>query len=142
MDKYEEIQDRYIAALRKVQPGLIAWWKEVARLDKLSDPVRPEIANRWPTGYSGHPRILAIFREHFFEIDDLNREHVEALKDRPTDRPRKELWFDDAEAQEVGFRRPVDLLILGIEAKAPDIHKLVAGIVYVPVGLDQYDEAI
>lgn len=141
MDTYEEIQDRYIAALRKVQPGLIAWWKEVAGLDNLNDSVRPEIANRWPTGYSGHPRVMAIFREHFFAIDDLNRQHLEALEDRP-DRPRKELWFDDAEDDEVAFRRPVDLLILGIEDKAPDIHKLVAGIVYVPVGLDQYDEAV
>ncbi|TIU61764.1 MAG: hypothetical protein E5W30_07665, partial [Mesorhizobium sp.] len=73
MRTFEEVQQAYIDELRLLQPELIAWWKNLAGLDKLSDPVPPEIANRWPTGYSGHPRVLAVFRKYYLEIDDLNQ---------------------------------------------------------------------
>ena len=142
MRSFEDIQQAYIDELRALQPELIAWWKRLTGINELGDPVPQDIANRWPTAYSGHPRMLAVFRRYYLEIDDLNYEGLEKAKEPVPEKSNDELWGTNDNGEPVAYRRPVDLLILEIGPKAPDIHKLVAGIVFVPVGLNQYDEAV
>ncbi|RWB59700.1 hypothetical protein [Mesorhizobium sp.] len=142
MRTFEEIQQDYINELRLLQPELIVWWKKLARLNELADPVPAEVANRWPTGYSGHPRVLAVFRKYYLEIDDLNQDALEAAQEPPPQKHPEELWGTNDNGDPIGYRQPLDLLILDIKAAAPDLHKLVAGIVYVPIGLNQFEEAV
>ena len=75
MASYEEIQANYIAELRALQPSLIEWWKQLTGIERINDAVGQEFANRWPTAFSGHPRIIATFRKYFMQIDDLNYEN-------------------------------------------------------------------
>lgn len=142
MPSYKDIQDSYIAELRALQPELMQWWKRIAGIEKINDPPDPEVANRWPTAFSGHPRVVATFRKYFMQIDDLNYENEMAYVDaRPPDDPEV-LWGNEEASPPYPFMRPVDLLIYEIKDLAPDIHKMVAGIVFVPVGLNQHDEAV
>jgi hypothetical protein len=142
MRSFEEIQQAYIHELRLLQPELMEWWKTLAGIKKLGDPVPAEVSNRWPTGYSGHPRVLAVFRNYYLEIDDLNHDALQAAGEPPPEKPPEELWGTNDNGEPVDYRRPVDLLILDIKTKAPDLDKLVAGIVYIPVGLNQFEEAV
>ena len=142
MRSFEEIQQAYIDELRLLQPELMEWWKKLAGIERLGDPVPAEISNRWPTGYSGHPRVLAVFRNYYLEIDDLNHDALQAAEQPAPEKPSEELWGTNDNGEPIDYRRPVDLLILDIKTKAPDLHKLVAGIVYIPVGLNQFEEAV
>jgi hypothetical protein len=142
MRSFEEIQQAYIDELRLLQPQLMEWWMKLAGIKKLGDPVPAEISNRWPTGYSGHPRVLAVFRNYYLEIDDLNHDALQTAEQPPAEKPPEELWGTNDNGEPIDYRRPVDLLILDIKTKAPDLHKLVAGIVYIPVGLNQFEEAV
>ncbi len=142
MQSYKDIQQSYIAELRALQPQLMEWWKRIAGIEKINDVPGPEVTNRWPTAFSGHPRVLASFRKYFMQIDDLNYENEMAyVETRAPDDPET-LWGIDVDSPPFPFMRPVDVLIYEIKDLAPDIHKMVAGIVFVPVGLNQHDEAV
>jgi hypothetical protein len=142
LTSHEDIQAAYVAELRELQPGLMAWWMNVAGLAEIDDPVPAQVALRWPTGYSGHPRVLAVFRKYFFMVEDLNDRGLDQVERPLAPVSAEELWLNPEEPEPVGFRRPVDLLIRDIERVAPDLHKLTAGIVFVPVGLNQYDDPV
>lgn len=142
MQSYAEIQESYIAELRALQPVLMDWWKRIAGLDKINDPPPADIANRWPTAFSGHPRVIAVFRKHFMLIDDLNYENEVNYVEAQQPANHEELWGVDGESPKFPYMRPNDLLIHDIKELAPDLQKLVAGIVFVPVGLNQFDEAV
>jgi hypothetical protein len=109
---YRAVAARFKKELKAVAPEILAWWQARAgRTPKKSmDAPRAksnDFEQRWMLGPAGHPRIIAIFRRHLLEVDRLNQE---------SDDPR----------------RPVALLIDDLEASAPELHQLVAGMVLVP----------
>jgi hypothetical protein len=142
MPSYKEIQKNYVAELRALQPELIEWWKRVAGIEKINDLPNAEAAVRWPTAFSGHPRAIAVFRKYFMQVDDLNYENEENFAEPPPSDDPESLWGTEVTSPKLPFVRPVDLLINDIKDVAPDIYKMVAGIVFVPVGLNQFDEAV
>lgn len=144
MDTVEEIQAAYIADLRALLPDLFAWWKQLAGVEDMNDPPPPDVAARWPTGISGHPRLLDVFQTYFFELDELNERALEGarLADRTQARdvPESEASAEATAPIPTGTYRPVDVLINDIGPMAPDLAKLVQGIIMIPVGLDPDEE--
>lgn len=142
MPSYEEIQAGYIAELRALQPSLMEWWKQLSGIQNINDAADRDVANRWPTAFSGHPRVIATFRKYFMQVDDLNYENeVNYAEPRPPGNSEF-LWGSEEGSPAFPYVPPNVLLIDQIKELAPDIHKLVAGIVFVPVGLNQFDEAV
>jgi hypothetical protein len=136
-DTVEEIQQAYISELRSVAPGLAAWWRQL--LARSSD--EESVWQRWPTGPSGHPVVLAIFRKHYFAIEALNK----AARAEPPDDtvPAVEMmWGTDDLGEARRFLRHADWLIHDIRGVAPDVAELTDGLVFVPVGTDQDEEPV
>lgn len=143
MTQRGDVQAAYIAELRELQPGLLRWWTSLGGLASPDDPPPAEVLARWPFGIAGHPRVIEVFRRHFLALDALNQsELAEHGEPESRDPASEEGWGEDDSGERLGYQRPQDLLIFEIPAIAPDLAKLVAGIVYVPVGLNQYDEAL
>ena len=71
MAALDDVQTRYVAELRAIARELRAWWKRMCALKG-----EQTMLTRWPTGISGHPRTLAVFRKYYFEIEALNDEAI------------------------------------------------------------------
>lgn len=115
---FEELQDAYIEEVRAFKPDLYAWWLALTGIEQMNETPGEEFLQTWPFRVSGHPRIIAIFRRFYLAVEHLN------------------------EVGTAGQTNPVDLLICDIQDKAPDIFKIAAGIVYVPVGLDHRGRSV
>lgn len=142
MRPIEEIQRAYIEEMLGIQPELIKWWMKVARLQKINDAPPPEVANRWPTAFSGHPRVIEIFRRYFLEIEERNRQMLEKAGKPTPPRDSEDMWGKWDMGDEVDYHAPADILIFEAGELEPNIAKMVAGIVFVPVGLNQYEEPV
>lgn len=134
MAAIDDIQAQYIAELRQVRPRLDQWW-----IGLLRAPDGLMAWKRWPTGPSGHPLVLAIFRKHFLAIDRLNRQAEEGFT-RPPEPSSADLWGKDDFGEAVEAFSQADWLILDVPAIAPDIAYLVQGICLVPIGMDEGEE--
>jgi hypothetical protein len=134
MASARELQAGYIAELRKIAPAIDGWWEE------LNNGPRAKFAQyRWPTGPAGHPRVLAVFRKYFLLIeeatDEIRRKPPAPLPENP-----EEMWGRDSMGESQAVENPTDLLIHDIPTLAPDVKHLALGIVFVPVGMDDYEE--
>jgi hypothetical protein len=130
-DTIADIQRDYVEELRHVAPDIRVWWDRM-----LIREGEDATWFRWPTGPSGHPRIIAIFRKHYFRIEELNRES-KALFPGEDPELREVMWGHDDSGDAAVFERHVDRLILDIASVAPDIADLVDGLCLVPVGINQ-----
>ncbi|MEZ2353189.1 hypothetical protein [Caballeronia sp. RCC_10] len=137
-DAYKQLQQEYIAAMRAVTPDIVAWWD--ARCPyRWTEPV-PAAATapfhrRWPAGPAGHPRIIGIFRQYFFAIDDLNDQHA-AANASGSDGEDHDVWGEDVPPPDIEYVRPADLLIDDLANAAPDVYEIMQGFVFVPIGSD------
>lgn len=136
MSAIEDIQHNYIEELRRIKPDIDAWWFKVLTLEE-----EQTVWNRWPTGPSGHPRVLDVFRKYFLEIDILNR-RAENVFVEGEKKDGDALWGEHDLGDAPAFERQLDWLILDIGAKAPDLETLVRGICFVPIGLDESSEYV
>jgi hypothetical protein len=131
-----EIQQRYVAELRGILPDVMTWWNEAL------DHVSPEtLWAHWPTGPSGHPRVLHVFRKYFLAIEAMNRNAEESFQE-DLDKPGTDMWGIRDLGVAPDLVRPVDALILEIPDVAPDLSEIVRGICFVPVGLDHNEESV
>lgn len=131
---YNDIQQRYIAELRTILPEIKAWWSGIVAAEGY------DMASlTWPTGISGHPRFLHVFRKFYFEIENLNRKNEHDFIEEAEKAP-EEKWGVDDIGDSPRYAGHVDLLIDDIPSKAPDLVEVVNGFVFVPIGLDQDDE--
>ena len=112
----KQLQRDYIDEIRTLKPKLFEWWLNLTGIEHMNETPADEFLETWPFRVSGHPRLLEIFRRFYLRIEELN--------DAGTD----------------GRSDPSELLIWDIQDEAPDIFKIVAGIVYVPVGLDNANQ--
>ncbi|MGE0500237.1 MAG: hypothetical protein AB7I79_01135 [Rhizobiaceae bacterium] len=128
-----ELQAGYIAELRSIAPAIDGWWEE------LNNGPRARFAQyRWPTGPAGHPRVLAVFRKYFLLIEEANDE-VRRKPSAPPPENAEELWGRDSMGESQAIENPADLLIHDIATLAADVKHLALGIVFVPVGMDDYE---
>jgi hypothetical protein len=114
---------------------LTEWWEALLETDG------PEaVFRRWPTGPAGHPLVLSVFRRYYLQIEELNRRAEETFQDDPP--PRITMWGEENLGKPAPLERPVEWLIQDIPEAAPDLADLVGGICFVPVGLNQDNEAV
>jgi hypothetical protein len=140
-DSYKELQREYINALRALAPSILQWWNERCPYPS-TDPVPWEARNdfhrRWPAGPVAHPRVLAVFRKYFFQVEELN-ERTAALEDarsKSTGDEDKEVWGKDVGPPTRSQVRPIDLLVNDLAYVAPDLFQFMQGLVFVPIGMD------
>lgn len=141
MRSFDEIQAAYVNEMRALQPELIEWWRTLAGVSDPNDPAPPDVTLRWPTGFSGHPRAIEVFRRYFLEIEERNDRVFRAVGESRGDVPDI-AWGVDQGTPRPQMRRAAELLIDEIDFVAPEIAKFVAGFVFIPVGLNQYDEPV
>jgi hypothetical protein len=136
MPTLDDIQNEYVAELRRVAPSLRDWWKRICL-----ENGKEAMMKRWPTGISGHPQVLAIFRDYYFQIEQLNDETID--KENGDERPLSEdMWGEDDLGEEADIGDQTEMLILDIADIAPDIADVVDGICFVPVGLTPDEDPV
>ena len=121
---FEQLQSEYIEALGPVVANARRWWdthcpishSEVCRYEAMSPFHR-----RWATGPAGHPRVIAVFREYYFRIRELN---AQIANEAPPD---------------LHYHRPMDFLINDLAAIAPELFEVMQGLCYVPIGKNPID---
>jgi hypothetical protein len=136
-ERLKAAQDSYVAELRSVVPAVSGWWAEQGRLDARKSVGATELGFdfRWPAGAAGHPRILAIFRKHFFEVERINYELE--MSTGPGPMPKSEdLWGKDIEEPTSEMVLPIDLLVEDLSIVAPDLYEIMGGLVFIPIGVD------
>jgi hypothetical protein len=142
MPSFADIQEDYVAELLGIRPEIESWWLALAGVRSL-DEIAPEpVRTRWPTLWSGHPRVLAVFRKYYLMVDARNAEAAEIGDEGLPVADDIGLWGKDDDLVPASYRRPVDVLIHEIDAIDEDAYQLVEGIVFVPVGLDMNNEAV
>ena len=131
---YDDIQHRYISEMRAFLPSITSWWNSLVAAESYD-----AVSVVWPTGISGHPRFLDVFRKYYFEVENLNRKNEHEFVSEP-DKPLEEKWGVDDLGESPRYVGHIDLLIDDIPSKAPDLTDVVNGFVFVPIGLDQDEE--
>lgn len=139
---FQELQKCYIDELRELKPMLFEWWIELTGIEAINDPPPQVFNENWPFKLSGHPRLLEIFRRYYMKIEDLNDRGYNDATERSENRDQPFDWMEQVEPPSLGTANPIDLLVWDLQDVAPDIFKLAAGVVYVPVGLNQHDERV
>jgi hypothetical protein len=132
----DDIQARYISELRATAPSIRDWWA-----DLLASEGEERAWKRWPTGLSGHPRILAIFRKYYFEIEEYNLHAQERLSSDP-ERTGEAMWGEDDEDEDLEYESHAERLIHNVLDDAPDLEDVVDGICFVPVGMEPNEEPV
>ncbi|KAF0137800.1 MAG: hypothetical protein FD152_189 [Xanthobacteraceae bacterium] len=136
MDSIESIQSRYVSELRELLPEIETWWDAIVKRHGAA------AWKRWPTGYAGHPRVLATFRKYYFQIEALNNETVENRDDTEMGPQGEALWGEDDEADDLVIEDQADWLIFSILDEAPELEDLVNGLCFVPIGMDPDEEPV
>ena len=138
---YKRLQDEYIEALRSVTPMILRWWDDHCPYP-ATNPVPKEAMTdfhrRWLAGPAGHPRIIAVFREYFFKVEELNERT--AAEERAVPDGDTEVWGKDVEPAARSQMRPIDLLVNDLATAAPDLFEIMQGFVFVPIGTDPNGE--
>jgi hypothetical protein len=138
---YQQLQREYVEALRAVAPEVVAWWDAHCPV-RWTEPIPPDAMTdfhrRWLVGPAAHPRIIAVFRKYFLAADELN----DRLADEESDDGDKDaaVWGKDVEEESVSFVLPIDLLVNDLAVIAPDLHEIMQGMVFIPVGSDPEGE--
>lgn len=112
-EAHRQLRNEYIDALRAVAPAIVRWWTDHCPYS-WTDPVpaaqMTDFHRRWPAGPAAHPRIVALFRQYYFAVCELNE-------------------------RTAVFERPMDLLVNDLEAVAPDLFEIMQGFHFVPIGM-------
>jgi len=140
-DSFEEIQEKYIEEMRSLAPAILRWWNErcpYPATDPVPKDAMTEFHRRWPAGPAAHPRIIAVFRKYFFEVEDLNEKSASEENKRKGE--RVEVWGRDVEPPALMRARPIDLLVNDLANVAPDLFEIMQGLVFVPIGMDPNGE--
>lgn len=135
-DSIDDIQSRYIAELRTLLPALELWWNDL--LDRDANLAW----GRWPTGYSGHPRVLAIFRKYYFEIESLNEDRASNWEEDEEVVEGEELWGEEDDSDDLEFENQAEWLIINIPDEAPDLEEVVNGLCFLPIGMESDEDPV
>jgi hypothetical protein len=132
----EKIQSNYIRELQSLLPTLEAWWNQL--LERDGD----HAWGRWPTGYSGHPRVLSVFRRYYFEIEALNEERASSWTEDDEKVESEEFWGEEDDSDDFEFENQAEWLIINIPDEAPDLEELVNGLCFVPIGMESDEDPV
>lgn len=130
----EEIQFEYAQALKKVKLSVDDWWAKISMLRG-----EREVYGIWPTGPTGHPRVLAVYRTYFLRIEEINDQRLRSMtnKDEPEYEPEYEPWGEEHSPEVSDLVSHADVLIYGVATKYPELKEIVSGFGLNPIGLDE-----
>ncbi|MBP7241250.1 hypothetical protein [Amaricoccus sp.] len=139
--EYETILARWISDLRSEIPPIQLWWSDLHT--RLESEATGLTRIHWPAGPVGHPRIIALYRQYYFEVRSLNI-RVDQLAEHADDGPGPAphmLWgVDDAQDdEEEGVASPVPpnvLLLSALRSYAPDVAEFMKKFDFKPIGED------
>ncbi|ESZ39600.1 hypothetical protein [Mesorhizobium sp. L2C066B000] len=131
---YTAIIDAWTAELHAVMPAIEEWW---GALQQRLNASGENIANlHWPAGLVAHPRILAIYREHYFKVHGLNLERYARQTD-DDDEDDESNWGEDGDEADASGPVPPNLLLVEMMSEYDtELFKYFKYFVYVPIGED------
>jgi hypothetical protein len=130
---YTDIIARWVASIRSEFENLLVWWENLER--RLDSQDLKVSRLHWPAGPASHPRMIALFRQHYFLVHELN---VRRSLDEIDEEPAESDWgVDDKDDERTGPISPQMLLIEMMESYAPDLWEYFRLFVYIPIGEDQ-----
>lgn len=138
--EYADLQTRYIAELDDAMPDVRAWWARLVDAEPAAG--RPLLAKRWPTGPAGHPRLIAIYRAYHLAVADLNEANAVAAEEQAPDPTEEQLWAGAVRDPVTFHHKPQALLIEDLADRRRDLHQIMQGLVFIPVGLNHHGDLV
>ena len=133
MSEYDRIFAEYEQEVLALIPFLEEWWSEIADI-RRGKTVRD---NRWPLGFSGHPRFIAVFRKYALIVLELNDQPDSEFPD--ADLTVRELWEKgETEPEEDRGKRPRSILIDDFIERHPEYGEQFRRFTYIPLGIVDY----
>jgi hypothetical protein len=138
-DPYGPLFDQYVVELRSTRAEVMTWWEQLhARETAIwgdKHSADQAIRMRWPLGPVAHPRVIAVYRKYYLEIDRLNRELTDDEgEDFHGDPLDAGLWVDDSE--ELLLQHPRAVLYERLEDVDTHLARFMDPFVFVPIGAD------
>ena len=110
--RYDDILGRYLSELRAARDEVEAWWEQLIRAEGGDrQTAERAVRSRWPLGPASHPRIVAVFRAHYLEIERMNEEGGDVVQ-------------------------PMALLLEDLELHDPALAALMQSFVFPSIGTD------
>lgn len=142
MQEYHDIQNAYIGELDAALDMLNDWWDRAGENTGLAEKTGLPRNRRWPTGRAGYPRVIAIFRKYFLQVDELNDWNQIAFDGFDSKATEEELWSGPVEEPTLFHRNPRDLLIFDLRDIRHDLFEIMQGMVFVPIGLNHNKDRV
>lgn len=142
MQEYDDIQNAYIAELDAAMSMLTDWWDRAGENSDIERKTGLPRNRRWPTGKAGHPRVIAIFRKYFLQVDELNDWNQIAFDAFDSTATEDDLWSGSVDEAVLFHRNPRDLLIFDLRDIRHDLFEIMQGMVFVPVGLNHNKDRV
>lgn len=144
-DDFRALRDDYVAALRPRVAEALQWWDErcgYPHTEQRPFDAKSPFHRRWPAGPAAHPRVLALLREYWFKVIELNERFEQARGEADgseIDTDADGGWGRDETPPTIDRERPIDLLVNDLSTVAPELYEVMQGVVYVPIGVDPQD---
>lgn len=139
-ETYEKLQQAYIAALRPVVADALSWWDAhcpYSHTEPRSWEEMHPFHQRWIAGPAAHPRVIAVFRDYFFQVLQLNDQSI-ASASSASSIPEDEQWGHDRIKNDdwIPYQRPIDVLVNDLLSIEPELHDVMQGLRFIPIGSD------
>jgi hypothetical protein len=130
MSEFDRVFNEYEQEVLALIPILEEWWSEIAEVRRG----KTDRDHRWPLGFSGHPRFIAIFRKYALRILELNEQ-----LDTEEGASVEELWHRGEEDQEEDRSiRPRSMLIDDFLDRHPEYREQFRMFTFIPLGTLDY----
>jgi hypothetical protein len=129
MSEFDRVFNEYEQEVLALIPILEEWWSEIAEVRRG----KTDRDDRWPLGFSGHPRFIAIFRRYALRILELNEQL--GAEDGAS---AEELWHRGEEDQEDRSVRPRSMLIDDFLERHPEHREQFRMFTFIPLGALDY----
>lgn len=134
---HEDLFDNYVEELSAAKVEIMEWWNGLYQdlpegLDE--DEKEKQIRLRWPAGPASHPRIIAIFRKYYFEVERLN-EHFMGQEPEESAEGGWGVETEEKVSKKMSIL-PQSLLLDQLETDAPELLEMMEYFVYMPIGID------
>jgi hypothetical protein len=142
LPKYERIVSNYIADLKEAHREVMLWWSRLlaeASPEGNMEIAEKEVRPRWPVGPTSHPRIIAVYRKYYLEVEKIN----EAWH-KKRDEARQAAhgtWGTREPAEEDGIIEPRFLLIDDLDSREPELHRFINYMIFSPIGTNYEGDA-
>lgn len=130
---YKDLISRWVDELNVEMPRVMLWWNRLQKQSRGSDS--DSLRFRWPSGPVSHPRIIALYRKYYFEVQAVNDE----LEEVESDKDRELHWsIDEDKSDDSAAPVPANTILLEMmKDYAPELFEYFRLFVYIPIGENQ-----